>query len=106
MKSVEEIVAPPSPYKGSEKSYASVKSQVEAIWGKEEAEKYDPYVTRTFVQWLKAGYIVKKGQQGLRATTYIESKDPSGNVVKLIPRTVCLFLPFQVQRDPKAMASV
>src|SRR5450830_1295229 len=106
MKSVEEIVAPPSPYKGSEKSYANVRSQVEAIWGKEEAEKYDPYVTRTFVQWLKAGYIVKKGQQSLRSTTYIESKDSAGNVVKLIPRTVCLFLPCQVQRDPKAMASV
>lgn len=106
MKSVEEIVAPPSPYRGSEASYASVRAQVEAMWGKEEAEKYDPYVTRTFVQWMKAGYIVKKSEKSLRSTTYIEVKDSAGNIIKKIPRTVCLFLPSQVQRDPKAMASV
>ena len=75
-----------------------VRNQISERWGEAEAERYDPYSNaRTFAQWTKLGFTVKKGQKALRSVTYIDSKNERGEVIK-IPRTVSLFYQLQVER--------
>lgn len=96
MKSVEELVA--TPFTGSELTQKMVRNQISERWGEAEAERYNPYQNaRTFAQWTKLGYSVKKGQKALRSVTYIEGKNERGEVIK-IPRPVSLFYRLQVEK--------
>ena len=97
MKSVEELVA--TPFTGSDLTRTMIKNQISERWGEAEAARYDPYQNaRTFAQWLKLGYRVKKGEKSLRSITYVETKDEQGNVTKRIPRPVLLFYRLQVEK--------
>lgn len=96
MKSVEDLVA--TPFTGSEHTQAMVRNQISERWGEVEAQRYDPYQNaRTFAQWLKLGYRVKKGERALRSVTYVEIKNEKGELVK-IPHTVLLFYRLQVEK--------
>ncbi|MGD0328453.1 MAG: hypothetical protein ABSB00_01925 [Minisyncoccia bacterium] len=96
MKSVEELVA--TPFTGSELTSTMIRNQISERWGEAEAARYDPYQNaRTFAQWLKLGFTVKKGQKALRSITYIDAKNERGEDIK-IPRTVLLFYRLQVER--------
>ncbi|HAJ44446.1 MAG: hypothetical protein UV53_C0006G0013 [Candidatus Azambacteria bacterium GW2011_GWE1_42_9] len=102
MQSVNEIMSVPpriSPYTGSSVTYDLVAKQIEKRWGHEEVKKYDPYNNAlTFAQWWKLGYRVKKGEKAIRSITFVEVKDPVGNIIKKIKRGVCLFYCKQVEK--------
>ena len=86
-----------SPYKGSLKTKEMVSAQIEERFGVEAVKEYDPYQNCfTFREWLRRGYKVKKGERALRSVTYVEKRDPMGNVIKKYPKTVCLFYVLQV----------
>lgn len=96
MKSVEELVA--TPFTGSELTRTMIRNQISERWGEAEAERYNPYQNaRTYAQWIKLGFTVKKGQTALRSVTYIDSTNEKGEAIK-IPRTVSLFYRLQVER--------
>ena len=104
MRSVKEILASPpiSPYTGSTATYELMAKQIEERWGPAEVKRYDPYSNAlTFSQWVKEGFMVKKGEKSLRSITIIEKKDTQGNVVKKFKRTVCLFYYLQVEKAKK-----
>lgn len=100
MKHIKEAVKESlSAYTGSEKTYQIVADQIEKKYGKKELENYDPYRnTLTFARWLSLGYRVKKGEKAIVSSTVIEEKDPSGKVVKRVPRKVFLFYERQVEK--------
>ena len=86
-----------SPYKGSLKTKEMVASQIEERFCAQAVKEYDPYQNCfTFREWLRRGYKVKKGERALRSVTYVEKRDPMGNVIKKYPKTVCLFYVLQV----------
>ncbi|MFA6414847.1 MAG: hypothetical protein WC217_01555 [Candidatus Paceibacterota bacterium] len=96
MKSVEELVA--TPFTGSELTKTMIKNQILERWGEAEAERYNPYQNaRTWAQWTKLGFRVKKGQTALRSVTYIDSTNERGEAIK-IPRTISLFYRLQVEK--------
>lgn len=96
MKSVEELVA--TPFTGSELTQKMVRNQISERWGEAEACRYDPYSNaRTWSQWVKLGFTVKKGQTALKSVTYIDSTNERGEAIK-IPRTVSLFYRLQVEK--------
>ncbi len=98
MKSIKEITVI-SPYRGSEKTYEDVKSQIRERWGEECAKEYDPYKDcAPFSTWLSAGFVVSKGQKALKSVTFVEVKDEKDNVVRKIKRTVNLFHKRQVEK--------
>lgn len=88
-----------SPYKGSLLTYALVAEEIKSRWGENELDNYDPYRSvRTFANWLSIGYRVKKGEKSIKAYTFLEQKDATGNVIKRFKRTVCLFYYKQVTK--------
>lgn len=96
MQSIAESIA--TPYTGSEMTRDMVRAQIAERWGEDEAEKYDPYTNaRTYAQWTKLGYRVKKAQTALRSTTFLDARNQRGEPIK-IPRTVCLFYRLQVEK--------
>ena len=96
MNTVAEIIA--TNYSGSEKTRDAVRAQIVERFGEEEGLRYDPYQNcRTYAQWIKLGYRVKKAQTALRSTTLLSAKNQKGEMIK-IPRTVCLFYQLQVER--------
>lgn len=98
MKSVKEIIIQ-SPYKGSEKTYEMVKEQIEARWGGDEAESYDPNTDcMPYGSWLLHGYRVRKGEKALKSVTFIEVKDEKDTVIRKVKRTVNLFHKHQVEK--------
>lgn len=99
MQAIAEILKTFTPYQGSEATASRVKSEIERRWGSDAAEEYDPeHNCRTFAQWRKIGYRVKKGQKSIESITVIEEKNDKGEVVKKYPRTVHLFFVNQVER--------
>lgn len=96
MKSVSEIV---SPYKGSEQTYEMVKQQVEARWGEDVAEEFDPHTdAMPFSSWASYGYRVRKGERALKSVTYVEVKNDRGEVERKVRRGVALFHRNQVEK--------
>lgn len=88
-----------SNWKGSMNTAESVKKQIIARWGEEEANSYDPKSNcLTFNQWYAHGYRVKKGEKALKSITIIEKKDKKGEVVAKYPKTVNLFYVLQVEK--------
>lgn len=102
MQHISELISadtPKTPYKGSEKTYADVKEQIRERYGEEEAERYDPYMLcRTFRQWLKIGYRVRKGEKALTSTTFVEKRNEKGELVKRYPKKINLFNSNQVEK--------
>ena len=102
MKHISEVISegmPPSTYKGSEKTYEMVKEQIRERFGEEEAERYDPYhLCRTFNQWLKIGYRVKKGETALKSVTMVEKRDEKGVLIRSYPKKINLFMDTQVEK--------
>ena|SRR5437588_11661728 len=65
-----------STWRGSENTKEVVRDAIEERWGSEEAEKYDPLKNCfTFATWKKKGYIVKKGEKGIRSITSVKAKN-------------------------------
>ncbi len=88
-----------SNWKGSDRTAESVKKQIVARWGEEEANQYDPKSNcLTFNQWHAYGYRVKKGEKALKSITIIEKKDEKGEVVAKYAKTVNLFYTKQVEK--------
>lgn len=86
-------------YKGSKRTFELVKKQIAERWGETEANSYDPYANaRTFEQWNKVGYRVKKGEKALHSLVLLEEVDPQGKIVKRYPRNICLFYYRQVEK--------
>ena len=102
MKSINDLInteVPKSSYKGSVKTYELVKEQILARYGEEEALRYDPYLlARTYRQWLKIGYRVRKGEKALKSTTFVEKRDDNGELIKRYPKKINLFYELQVEK--------
>jgi hypothetical protein len=88
-----------SNWKGSINTAETVKKQILARWGEEEANNYDPKSNcLTFNQWHAHGYQVKKGEKALKSMTIIEKKNEKGEVIEKYPKTVNLFYIRQVEK--------
>ena len=99
MQAIAEILKTFTPYKGSEATASRVRAEIERRFGPEAAEDYDPeHNARTFAQWRKIGYRVKKGQKSIESISLIEEKNDKGEVIKKRPRIVHLFYVAQVER--------
>lgn len=102
MQHISEVInsnTPKTNYMGSEKTYSDVKEQIRERFGEEEAERYDPYMLcRTFRQWLKIGYRVRKGEKALTSITFVEKRDGKGEVIKRYPKKINLFNANQVEK--------
>ncbi|MEN9920764.1 MAG: hypothetical protein RL538_657 [Candidatus Parcubacteria bacterium] len=89
---------PRSSYRGSEKTLAMVKVQIEERWGKRVASSFDPYHDcMTATAWMAAGFRIKKGEKALKSVTFIESEDDDGRVTQKVRRVVNLFHRRQVE---------
>lgn len=96
MQSIKELV---SPYRGSEKTYEMVKSQIQERWGEACAEEFDPHVdAMPYASWVAYGYQVRKGQKSLKSVTYVEIKNEKGEIVQKVRRSVNLFHKRQVEK--------
>ena len=81
-----------SNYQGSEKTKEMVSEQIRKIWGDQEVKNYNPYKNAlTFANWIRLGYRPKKGSKALKSVTFVEKKDPLGNVIQRYPRKINLF---------------
>jgi hypothetical protein len=98
MENIQDIMAIPSPYRGSEQTAAKVKEEIGRRWP-ELASSYDPkFTTRTYREWSKIGYRVKQGEKAIKSITIIEVKDDKGKVVKTYPKVINLFNINQIER--------
>jgi hypothetical protein len=100
IKTVQEIIdLPPTKYTGSEKTYMAIADLIEKRFGKKARKRYNPLTNcRSYVQWAALGYKVKEGERALQSITFIEKRDPAGNLIARYPRTVSLFFIDQVER--------
>jgi len=88
-----------SHWTGSANTAELVRKQIIARWGADEASNYDPKSNcLTFKQWLKVGYVVKKGETALKSFVMIEEKDKDGQVISKYHKTVNLFYVRQVEK--------
>ena len=88
-----------SPYRGSTTTYEMVKQQIQARYGKECAEKYDPRTdAMPLISWMSYGFKVRKGEKALKSVTYVEVKNDAGEVIKKIRRVVNLFHKRQIEK--------
>ena len=97
--SLKEIInSPASPYKGSELTKAIVEDQIKAKYGEVELKNLDCFHTlRTFNAWLKLGFRVKKGERAIKSYTFVEKKDPLGNVIDKYKKQISLFYYRQIE---------
>jgi len=91
-----------SNWTGSENTFNLVRKQIAERWGEEEARRYNPQENcLTFRQWIKNGYIVRKGEKAIRSFVIVEKKDKeTGKVIERRPKGINLFHEKQV--DVKA----
>ena len=96
MQSIKELV---SPYRGSEKTYEMVKSQIQERWGEECADEFDPHVdAMPYASWVGYGYKIRKAERALKSVTYVDVRDEKGEVTGKIKRVVNLFHKRQVEK--------
>ena len=90
-----------SNWTGSESTLNLVKKQIAQRWGEDEANRYNPKENcLTFKNWLKNGYIVKKGEKALKSFVIVEKKDKeTGKVIEKTPKSINLF--YELQVEPK-----
>jgi len=82
-------------YKGGNTADA-VREEIRKRFGDIEAEEYDPRQNCfTFKGWRQRGYIVKRGEKGIRSITIIE-EEKDGEKVRFT-KTVWLFAKCQVE---------
>ena len=101
MKSIKQILidGPETPYTGSDLTRSIVEKEVELRWGKAEVKNLDlKHNVRTFNSWLACGWRVRPKEKAIKSVTYIERKDPEGNIVKKYSRPVFLFTYRQVEK--------
>lgn len=99
MKNIKEIInTPVSEYTGSEVTRSIVEEQIRAKYGATELKNLDCYHNlRTFQSWSKLGWKIRPGEKAIRSITYVEKRDPAGNVIKRYKRPVFLFYYRQLQ---------
>lgn len=98
MQNIKEILAMPTPYRGG-KSAELVREKVRELYGDKAAKEYDPHFTcRSFREWGKINYRVKKGAKAIKSITVIEEKDSKGKVISTYPKVVNLFHIRDVER--------
>ena len=86
-----------STWKGSADTLELVRKQIFDRWGEEDAQAYDPKTNCfTFKQWLKNGFVVRKGEKALQSYTFVEVKDKEGEELHKLRKTVWLFYRKQV----------
>ena len=92
-----------SNWTGSESTFNLVKKQIAQRWGDDEANRYNPKENcLTFNQWLKNGYLVRKGEKALKSFVIVEKKDKeTGKVIEKTPKSINLF--YELQVEPKAV---
>lgn len=89
----------PNGYRGSIKTAKMVRDQIRERYGSEAADSYEPSRSaRTYKNWIKNGFIVKKGEKALESITMIDRKDSSGKVIESYPKKIFLFYQSQVER--------
>ena len=90
-----------SNWTGSESTLNLVKKQIAQRWGEDEANRYNQKENcLTFKDWLKNGYIVKKGEKTLKSFVIVEKKDKeTGKVIEKTPRSINLFYELQVEPE-------
>ena len=99
MQNINKIKAVPTPYRGSENTANMVREQLKQKYNAKVANDYDPYFScRTYRNWRKIGYIVKKGEKALKSIVVLEEKDDAGRVIKTYPKVISLFHLSQVER--------
>jgi hypothetical protein len=101
MKTIKQILidGPETNYTGSELTRSIVEKEVEARWGKAEIKNLDlKHNVRTFSSWLACGWRVRPKEKAIKSVTYVERKDPEGNIVKKYSRPVFLFTYRQVDK--------
>jgi hypothetical protein len=94
-------IQPISEWKGSLNTVDHVKQEIADRWGDKEAEKYNPQTNCfTFRGWLAKGYLVKKGERGIRSYTLTEhTVEERGKLVnKRYFKTCYLFYYLQVEK--------
>jgi hypothetical protein len=90
-----------SEWKGSINTADHVRQEIADRWGDKEAEKYNPQTNCfTFHGWLSKGYLVKKGERGIRSYTLTEHVvEENGKLVtKRYFKTCYLFYYLQVEK--------
>jgi len=84
-------------YAGSENTATKVAKQIAEKYGKEEVKKYDPLKNcRTFRDWIKNGYKVKRGETSIKSYIILKFKD-SKNQEQTRLKTIHLFYIKQVE---------
>ncbi|MEI7498703.1 MAG: ArdC-like ssDNA-binding domain-containing protein [Candidatus Falkowbacteria bacterium] len=98
-----------STWKGSAETLELVRKQIAQRWGEADAEAYDPKTNCfTFKQWKRNGYVVKKGEKGIRSYTFVEAKSKDKDKANEAEdgmkyrKTVWLFYQKQVEPLPEA----
>ncbi|MCK9186793.1 hypothetical protein M0P48_05170 [Candidatus Gracilibacteria bacterium] len=87
-----------SEYTGSEATRLMVEEQIKAKYGVSEIKNLDCYHNmRTFKSWANLGFKIRRGEHAFKSITYVEQKDPSGNVIKKYRRPVSLFYYRQIE---------
>lgn len=88
-----------SKYTGSKLTYELIKREIEQRFGKEEADKYDPYRnTLTYRNWVNLGYKIKPGEHALKSKILVESVDKETNKPVKYFKTINLFYYLQVEK--------
>ena len=99
MLALKEIKAVPTPYRGSENTAKMVRDQLRKKYNDQVANDYSPYFScRTFREWRKIGYTIKKGEKAIKSIVVIEDIDTKGNVIRTYPKVINLFHLLQIER--------
>ena len=98
MNAISEIMAMPSPYRGSETSAATVKEESRRRFGDKIANEYNPKLCRSFREWRKILYTPIPGSKAVKVITIVEKTNDKGEIVKKFPKIVNLFNVNQVKR--------
>lgn len=93
------IDTPVSPYSGSTTTKALIEKAIEERYGKAELKNLDCYHTmRTFSNWARLGWKVRKGEKAFKSIVVREIKDKDGDVIKKITHPCFLFYYRQVEK--------
>lgn len=99
MQHIKELLEHPTNFTGSDTTRDLVREEIERRYGPAEAQHYDPYSNaRSFLQWVKLGYKIRKNEKAIRSFVLIEKKDENGKVIKRYKRTILLFYVKQVEK--------
>lgn len=89
-----------SVWQGSTDTMHMVARQIFERWGEDAVREYDPRKNCfTFNGWKQRGYMVQKGEHGLKSIVYIKVKVKKAGkeIEELRPRTVTVFWKEQVK---------